>query len=348
MTEEQNIPSENPELQNPASSPVINYKKSKTGSYYFGQLGILIALIGGGLIVGSFLSLLSWMMMTGSMPKNPEKDMLNPAFANAAKIMQLVLSFAMFFLPAFFYALIKNRNPFRYLGFRSLVSSKQLLLIAGLVLAGIFLSGSLSEINQLIPIPKNLERTFHKWEDNYSDEIMAMATMKTFWDFLFSLVVIALAPAIFEEVLFRGGFQQLFIKWFGNPWVGIIVTSVIFSAVHVSYYGFLSRAALGIILGLLFFYSRNIWLNILLHFLNNAFGLTQLYFISKDGKIPKEAMDDNIPFVSGSVSLFAVLLLFAVTLTVIITFIQLFKKECTRIGADQLDNTFSPSDNPFE
>ena len=348
MSEEQPIETIVEQLVTNKEEQVTTVKKYRPSISYFGQFGILIGMIGAGLLVGGLLSVLVWMMMTGSFPANIEKDLLNPAFGNAAKLMQLVASFGMFFLPAFFYAMLVNKKPLTHLGFRSLISKKQLLFVVIIVLVGLFLSGALGELNEMIPISKKWALKFHKWEDEYSDQIMAMANMKTFWDYLFTLTVIALAPAIFEEVLFRGGFQQLFIKWFGNVWIGIIVTSILFSAVHVSYYGFLPRAALGVILGLLFYYSKNIWLNILAHFLNNGIAVTQLYAMSKNGKIPKEALEDNMPFFSGTLSVLPTILLVAAGIFALIPLMRAFKKESNRIGADTIDNTYSPSNNPFE
>ena len=348
MSEEQPIETIVEQLVTNKEEQVTTVKKYRPSISYFGQFGILIGMIGAGLLVGGLLSVLVWMMMTGSFPANIEKDLLNPAFGNAAKLMQLVASFGMFFLPAFFYAMLVNKKPLTHLGFRSLMSKKQLLFVVIIVLVGLFLSGALGELNEMIPISKKWALKFHKWEDEYSDQIMAMANMKTFWDYLFTLTVIALAPAIFEEVLFRGGFQQLFIKWFGNVWIGIIVTSILFSAVHVSYYGFLPRAALGVILGLLFYYSKNIWLNILAHFLNNGIAVTQLYAMSKNGKIPKEALEDNMPFFSGTLSVLPTILLVAAGIFALIPLMRAFKKESNRIGADTIDNTYSPSNNPFE
>jgi membrane protease YdiL (CAAX protease family) len=120
-------------------------------------------------------------------------------------------------------------------------------------------------------------------------------------------------PAFVEETFFRGTLQQLFIRWFRNPWVGIIVTSILFSAIHFSYFGFLTRAMLGVVLGLLFYYGKSIWLNILAHFLNNAVAVTALYLGVLNGKQPKEAMDDHFPLwlsVAGTVFLVYLLINF--------------------------------------
>jgi membrane protease YdiL (CAAX protease family) len=316
----------------------INYEPKIS---YFGQFGLLLGFTGGGLVLGSLAFLFIWTMMTGSSPLHIEKDLLNPQFANAAKVSQLISSIFMFFVPVFFYALIVNKKPLQHLGFRRLATVKQVLLVVAITLFGLLLSGALSEINQLIPISKKLAASFQKLEDSYSSEVMAMANMKNLGDYFITLLVIALTPAIVEETLFRGGFQQLFEKWFRNPWAAIIVTSIFFSVIHVSYYGFLSRAALGVMLGLLFYYSRNIWLNILMHFLNNGIAVTQLYIITRSGKISKESLDDNfhLGYTSILVTFFAIVILYGL--------FQSFKKESEKIGADKIDNTYSPDDNPF-
>jgi uncharacterized protein len=136
-------------------------------------------------------------------------------------------------------------------------------------------------LNEKIPLPAALYAKAKAMEDEYKASMLAMANMKTLSDYLLALLVLAAAPALCEEVLFRGGFQQVFIGWTRNKWAGIIITSIVFSAFHFSFFGFLPRLALGMVLGLIFFYSKNIWLNMLLHFLNNAMVVTQLYLASR-------------------------------------------------------------------
>ncbi len=337
MTEEQNLPEEI--VSEPAH--VIPSNKHQPRISYFGQLGILLGFAGAGLIIGSVVFVLIWKLMTGASILNLEKDMGKLQYANAAKLAQLISSVFMFFVPAFFYAMIVNRKPLQHLGFRKMVSAKQFILAIGIAAFGFLLSIILSEVTQLIPLSKNLTALFHKWDDSYNEQVMAMASMKNLGDYFFTLLVIALAPAIVEEALFRGGLQQLLEKWFRNATVAIIVTSILFSAIHGSYYGFLSRFALGIMLGLLFYYSRNIWLNILMHFINNAIAVTQLYVITRSSKLTKETMDDNLHlgYPSILISLFLIAVLYF--------FFKEFKKESERIGATAIDNTFSPDDNPF-
>jgi membrane protease YdiL (CAAX protease family) len=100
-------------------------------------------------------------------------------------------------------------------------------------------------------------------------------------------------PACCEETLFRGGMQNFLFRSTHNAWVAIIITSLIFSAAHFSWYGFLFRFALGIVLGCLYHYSGKLWLSILAHFLNNALVITVYYIYMKQGKPIDDVMGES-------------------------------------------------------
>jgi membrane protease YdiL (CAAX protease family) len=185
------------------------------------------------------------------------------------------------------------------------------------------LSGSLGMLNQQIPLSEGLLKQAQQLENTYKNAMMNMAHMTNFIDYLLAMLVMALAPAIFEEVLFRGSFQQVFVGWTKNAWAGIIITSILFSAIHFSFFGFLPRIALGLILGLIFFYTNNLWLSILLHFLNNGFVVTQLYILTAQGKSIDKVMDETMPIWWGIIALVILVVLFRL----LITETALFKKE---------------------
>jgi membrane protease YdiL (CAAX protease family) len=123
------------------------------------------------------------------------------------------------------------------------------------------------------------------------------------------MIVIAFLPALFEETFFRGGLQNLFTRWFKGPWVAIIFTAVIFSLIHLSFYGFLVRFALGMVLGFIFYYSGSLWLNILLHFLFNGIQVTALYVMTMNG-VKDKNVEDNFPLWIGAIALLLLLYLF--------------------------------------
>jgi hypothetical protein len=209
-------------------------------------------------------------------------------------------------LPALLFAKIVDGNPLNYLGLKNKFNLPQLGLVIAIAIAALYLSGGLGELNKLIPIPHKWELKFKAMEDAYAEQVMIIGNMKTFADYIISLIMIAILPALFEEILFRGALQKLLINWFQNPHIAIIITSILFSAVHGSYYGFLPRMGLGLLLGYLYYYSKSIWLNITMHFINNGIAITALYMATQKGQSAKDAMDESYPLWVGGIALIAV------------------------------------------
>jgi membrane protease YdiL (CAAX protease family) len=285
---------------------------------------MLLGLFGGGLIFGSLISVLLVKLLTGAPLMEVGVALSDPKNVQISRFVQAVGAFFMLGLPAIIFGIIVNKKPFNYLGFSTQFNYKQLLIVLLLLLASFFVVGSLAEVNQAIPISKNLQVTFKKLEDEYSKQVLALAQMNSAADYLLSLIILALLPAIFEEMFFRGAFQQVMISLTMNIFIGIFITSIFFSAIHLSYYAFLPRVFLGILLGYIFYYSKNIWLSIFLHFCNNAFVITQMYILSKAGKLNADALNETFPIYYGLLGIIAVFALFVV-----------YKKECNRYIASK-------------
>lgn len=280
---------------------------------------ILIALMGAGFVVGGGLSILAWKLMTGQSGMGMATSMTNPVFVNEIRITQMLLAFFIFFAPALLAAFILNRKPFAYLGFSNKNSLKTILLGIAVMAATVVLSDSLATINEMIPVSEKMRIYFKGLEDTYMKQVLVLSHMSGIPDLLFSLLVMALAPAIFEEVFFRGGLQQMMTKATGKAVVSIVVTSLIFSAIHFSFYGFLSRFALSIVLGILFVESKNIWVPILAHFLNNAVAVIQIYILKMQGKSIEDSLDDKFP-----------LWIFLFAMPAVFYLFSLFKKSAVR------------------
>lgn len=92
------------------------------------------------------------------------------------------------------------------------------------------------------------------------------------------ILSVALVPAVFEELAFRGALQPLLIKATGKPWVGIAIASVIFSAIHFQFYGFLPRVFLGALFGWFAYRSGSLLPGMLAHFVNNAGAAVTLWY----------------------------------------------------------------------
>ena len=98
--------------------------------------------------------------------------------------------------------------------------------------------------------------------------------------FAVGVLVIALVPAVAEELVFRGVVQRNLVRWF-SPHVGVWLGAAIFSAIHFQFFGFVPRFVLGLALGYLYLWSGNILVSMAAHFTQNAFQLLILYLTQR-------------------------------------------------------------------
>ena len=294
----------------------------KTSIGYGAQFAILLGLLGVALILSGVLMGVAASIILHQPILKVGPELLKPENANIARIFNTVTAFISFFVPAWVVARIVGGKPMQQLGFNRTVSNKQIGLVALIATAALFVSGSLGAVNELIPMPASFLKLARSIEESYKTAMLSMATMHSVTDYILSLLVIALAPAIIEEVLFRGSMQNILVGWTKNAWIGIIITAIIFSAIHGSYFGLLPRFALGIILGLIYYKSKNIWLSIFMHFINNGVVVTQMYILTKMGKPIEQAMDEKSPIWTGAIALIALYFLF-----------RLFNKESDQVVA---------------
>jgi len=276
----------------------------------FSQLAILLMLVGllflfSGLVLALLVS--SWLHVP---PGDLQEALLKPTNTNITRFLQCATTFFGMALPAYVFARIMSRQGFEYLGFNSALTGKQVFIIVGIVFIGIIVSVVLSEVNEVVPISKSAETYFRNLEEEYTKQMIAIANMKTTQDYIVSLFIIALLPALFEEMLFRGSLQPVLISITRNAFAGILITSILFSAIHMSYYGFLPRLALGLMIGYVFYFSKNLWLSIITHFLYNAFGVTQIYALSKAGQLNADSMNETLPLYYGLLAFPALLAIF--------------------------------------
>jgi membrane protease YdiL (CAAX protease family) len=94
---------------------------------------------------------------------------------------------------------------------------------------------------------------------------------------LIALVIIAVLPAIGEELVFRGLIQNELFRGTKNIHVSIWIAAFLFSAIHIQFFGFVPRLLLGALFGYLYYWSGNLSLAILAHFVNNAVSVVALY-----------------------------------------------------------------------
>jgi uncharacterized protein len=98
------------------------------------------------------------------------------------------------------------------------------------------------------------------------------------WQLVVAVVVIAVLPSIGEELVFRGLLQNEMYKAVKSPHTAIWISAILFSAFHMQFFGFVPRMLLGALFGYLYYWSGNLTLAIIGHFVNNGLLVIALYF----------------------------------------------------------------------
>jgi len=288
------------------------YDNNSRGISYTAGFFILIAFAVAGLIFAQEINFLVWHQMTGLPAAAIEKNFGNPAYAGAMKLMQAINAIVGFFIPAVATAAMLNRKPGQLLGFSTKIKAEQVGLAILIIIASLIVSTSLSYFNNHIPIPTTWKIRFDKAENDYNQQVEAIINLKTGKDYIIALVIMGFLPALCEETFFRGGLQNFLSRGSKWPWFSILVVSILFSLAHISFYGFLSRFFLGVVLGALYHYSGRLWLSILAHFINNAAALTLFYVYTQKGKPLEEVMKNDPTSPWGIIVLLVVIGLFIV------------------------------------
>jgi len=131
-------------------------------------------------------------------------------------------------------------------------------------------------LQDAIPLPELLQRVVEEFKRLFEETYRSLVTAHTPAEFIFVVIVIALTPAICEEMLFRGLVQRSFEKATVGL-QGAMITGVIFAGFHLIPYSFVPLAALGVYFGFMVYRTQNITVAISAHFFNNFVACTALY-----------------------------------------------------------------------
>ncbi len=220
-------------------------------------LGLLFLFVLGAILSGGFLLLIP---TSGDSPTGIRMQLVR----------QMLSQLLIFLLPACLFALLYYSQPRQYLKIN--IHGRQWFLAFVAVVMALLLI----PLNNLLTSWNGswnlgpLESSMRLMSDKANQMVEQMLSLTSYPDLLLQLFVVALVPAVCEEIFFRGGLQQVFHKWFGNIHVAIFVTALVFSIAHGDLYGLVPRFLLGLVLGYLFFFSGTIWVSAAAHFLNNA------------------------------------------------------------------------------
>ncbi len=303
-----------------------------------GQLGFLFIFLGAGFLLAGIVQFVIGLQLIPSglpidkMVDEMLKAMVNPANVSYARLSQVLGTFFLLCIPAVLYLIVCHGKNIFWLGFNKHINFGQIILGFFLIFLANVIAGPLEDISKMaLSHFPNLYAWGQKMEDTYTEQVMALSNLKSWGEFFMAIVIMAFFPALFEEIFFRGAVQNLLERWWKKPLIAVIVTSLIFSLIHMSLYLFLSRAVLGFVLGLMYQRSKNLWVNIVAHFLNNTVAVIQLFWISRhQAKIEVDKLDPKIPMWGALIAL-------AITIGLFLLFEKVSAKNRRQIAFEEQD-----------
>lgn len=233
----------------------------------------------------------------------------NPEAISLLKYLQIIQEVGIFIVPPLLAACFFASKPLQYLKLTDFSPWQSWGLTILIMATSVPAISQLIELNEAMKLPgwlAGVEEWMQHTEDQAQQLTEIFLNINTLGGFLFNLLMIAVLPAIGEELLFRGLFQRLFHDWLGNIHVAIILAAFLFGAMHLQFYGILPRTILGLLFGYLFYWSGSLWIPIFAHFLNNAVAVSISYF-ERQGSISTSLQDfgntDNLFLILSSVLL---------------------------------------------
>jgi uncharacterized protein len=101
------------------------------------------------------------------------------------------------------------------------------------------------------------------------------------FEMAFVFFIVAIIPAVSEEVMFRGYVQKSFeLKM--TPFRAIMITAIFFGLYHFNPYGIVPLILLGVFFGYAAYKTNSIIVPMVLHFLNNFIAVGLFYIIGDD------------------------------------------------------------------
>lgn len=236
---------------------------------YFVQLIVLALFMLGGMLVFSSLGTLIILLIYHTPQMLEASDPVT-----AIRISQTLATIGTFLVPSLLFAYCYNRQWFDYNAASRWPKQSMINIVLILSVTLLPVVGVLSSFNQNIMPQEGHVAEFMRDLEEAANHILEIVTsQRSSWDLVSNILVFAVLAGICEEFFFQGALQPLMMNWTKNPHVGILLTALIFSALHFQFYGFIPRFLLGVYLGYLFYWSRSLWLPILAHVLHNALSL---------------------------------------------------------------------------
>lgn len=248
--------------------------------------------------------------------------------------MLLIQFLGLFVVPPLLFAYFSDPEPLQYLGLKKPSKAIYWILGVAIMLLAVPLVEYTGVINKAAPFGQQTRQWMQGLEEQAARQIQFMIKGNSVSNLILNLVFIALFAGVGEELLFRGILQRLFIRGTNSPWLGIIITAFLFSAIHFQFFGFIPRFLLGILLGAIYWYSGSLLTAMLAHFVYDAFFITLAFYQ------PQIATDADATLFEG----LPLPLLALISAAVVTGLVFVMKKASSTSFAEVYKDDFQPLD----
>ena len=242
------------------------------------QFIVFLVILSMSLVIGGFAIQQISEMLTGiSLDEMNSMTDMTKEVGDKMKIINAVFLAFLLLLPSFLFAYLAFPSPVKYLGLKSKTNGYIWIWAIILFACALPFTSLLEQWNGDFSFLSK-----YKTDDERISKMYVAMLQGSHWsDLLLNTLAICIAPAIIEEVFFRGCLQQLFANWLRkNQWIGIVLVAIVFSAFHGQMNAFLPRFFMGLLLGIIYHYTSNLWITIVVHFLNNFMTILMMYLFN--------------------------------------------------------------------
>jgi len=199
-----------------------------------------------------------------------------------------------FALTALMFSVLQTGLVLEPLGFKRYPTFKMIALTFVSIIAAQFFIEWLVSINQQIPLSGSLA-TLREYQKKAAELTEKLLDHTSFARFIASAIVIAVIPALAEELFFRGLLLGTMLRSRMNPYIAMAISGFMFSVIHFQFDNVIAIGVLGAFLGFLYYISGSLWLPIIAHFINNF--MTVLFkYLHHTGVISQDIVEMNTPW----------------------------------------------------
>lgn len=191
--------------------------------------------------------------------------------------------------------------------------------VAGIIIIFICAVPALNALvawNESLHLPESMgaiEKTLREMEQNAANATTGILDVSSWGAMLAGVAIIGVLTGCGEELFFRAGLQNtLCSKGWVKPHIAIWTTAVIFSIMHMQFFGFVPRMLMGAYFGYILFWTGSVWNSVIAHAINNSVVVVTAWLAANGMELPvysEIGTEGNMSWIWVTLSAVSVLLL---------------------------------------